>query len=111
MPRFLVILLLASFSAFAGDYPNGTYTRGTVVEVMSFEYEYVRFVVDGTKGNGQPGTESFWIEMNKPGAKSQLATLLTAAASGGRVSVWHYGNSLSTGGQSGYTQGQVLYTP
>ena len=97
-----IVLLITPFVASAGDYPNGATTSGTVTNVASFDSGWVRFVVQGTKANGQPGAEAFFVDTNTVAGKAHYANILSAAAQGKIVYVFHYGDLLSIGGQAGY---------
>lgn len=104
----LLSVLLIPLTAYSLDYPNGTTTHGVIVNVGTFSEGMTRFVVSGTKGDGQPGSETFWIDASGTEGASHLANVLAAASQGKMVHIWHYGNVEDYGGQTGYWVGVVF---
>jgi hypothetical protein len=95
MVVFAALLLPAL--AHAVDFPNGTNTIGTVTNVGTFGGGFTRFEVRGPSVN-----YAFWISPGTPSSATQFASVLAAASQGRQVNIWHYGEVLNYGGQSGY---------
>jgi hypothetical protein len=99
----LFLALLLPIVVHAGDYPSGAWTSGVVSNVATFHNGYVRFVITGTKANGQAGTEAFFLDTQGHEGKTQYANVLAAATQGRTMNIWHYGDWIHFGGQSGYS--------
>ena len=97
----ITLMLAVPIWARADDYPNGTNSYGVVSNIATFS-GWTRFVVSGTRGNGQSGADAFWIDASTTAGASNLANVLAAASQQKFIRIWHYGVVFNYGGQTGY---------
>jgi hypothetical protein len=104
----IIISLFLPILAEAADYPSGAGTSGIITSMSSFNPSpnttsaMIRFVVQGTMANGQSGAEPLWVDASTVEGKAHYANLLAAASQGKTVHIFHYGERLDFGGQTGY---------